>query len=80
MSKPYIEHVKIFINIRRLGIPQDVSEEIDDLFARQALGGDNSFARETPNSLNEEGYHAVANFLKAHDIADDEYVLIENPQ
>ncbi len=80
MEKPYLEHMAVFTNIPRLGIPEDVSEEIDDLFARQALGGDNSFARETPNCLDEQGYHNAASFIRAHGIKDDEFVLIENPQ
>jgi hypothetical protein len=80
MEKPYLEHMAVFTNIPRLGIPHDVSEEIDDLFARQALGGDNSFVRETPDCLDEEGYHKTAIFIRAHGIKDDEFVLIENPQ
>jgi len=80
MDKSYVKQIKIFTNICRLGIPQNVSEEIDDLFASQNLGGDNCFVSETPNSLDEIGYHKTADFIRENNVKDDETILIENPQ
>jgi len=79
MSKPYMENIKLFTILRRSGVPEDVNEEIQEFWAVNEMGGDNSYARESPESLKEANCPKTADFLIENGVSNDEDVLLENP-